>query len=88
MPSAAEMLVLGAPCQGVVLALCALRKTRDTAQLAQRVHAVAPTGEDLVRIGLVAHIPHQAVGRACWRHMVQGLVSSTVPVGFEVPAVV
>ena len=37
--------------KGVVIAFGALRKARQAAQLAQRVHAVASPGEDLVRIG-------------------------------------
>ena len=47
--------------KGVVRALGALRKARNAAQLAQRVHAIAPARQDLVRVGLVAHVPHQAV---------------------------
>jgi len=47
--------------EGVVLALVAARKAAQAAELAQRAHAVAPAGEDLVRIGLVAHVPHQPV---------------------------
>ena len=47
--------------EGVVLAFVAARKSRQAAQLAQGVEALAPAGEDLVRIGLVAHVPHQTV---------------------------
>ena len=47
--------------KGVVRAFAAHRKARDAAQLAQRGHALAPTGEDFVRVGLVAHVPHDAV---------------------------
>ena len=47
--------------EGVVLAFVATREAADAAELAQRVHAVAPAGEDLVRVGLVADVPHQAV---------------------------
>ena len=57
--------------KGVVDALGTLRKARDAAQLAQRVHAVAAAGQDLVRVGLVAHVPHQAVFRGV-EDMVQG----------------
>ena len=49
--------------EGVVFALDAPRKAGNATQLAQCVHALAPTGEDLVRIGLVADVPHQAVTR-------------------------
>ena len=49
--------------EGVVLALVAARKARDAAELAQRRHPLAPAGQDLVRIGLVADVPDQAVVR-------------------------
>ena len=49
--------------EGVVLALVAARKAGDAAELAQRGHALAPAGQDLVRIGLVAHVPDQPVVR-------------------------
>ena len=45
----------------VVLALGALGEARQAAALAQRTDTVAPAGEDLVRIGLVADIPDQRV---------------------------
>ena len=38
-----------------------LVEARKTAALAQRADAVAAAGQDLVRIGLVADIPDQAV---------------------------
>jgi hypothetical protein len=62
MPSAAEMrrrAVRGA--EGVVLALVAAREAAMPAELAQRVHALAPAGQDLVRVGLVADVPDQPV---------------------------
>ena len=49
--------------EGVVLALVAARKAGDAAELAQRRHAVAPAGQHLVRIGLVADVPDDAVVR-------------------------
>ena len=39
-------------------------------KLAQRSHALAPAGQNFVRIGLVAHVPHQAVARGV-EHIVQ-----------------
>ncbi len=46
----------------VSYSLSSLRgKARQPAQLAQAAHAVAPAGQDLVRIGLVAHVPDQPV---------------------------
>ena len=56
--------------EGVVFAFAALRKARQAAELAQAVHAVAPAGEDLVRVGLVAHVPDDAVVRRV-EHVVQ-----------------
>ncbi len=56
--------------EGVVLALRALGETGETAALSQRADAVAPAGEDLVRIGLVADVPDDAVGRRV-EHVVQ-----------------
>ena len=56
--------------KGVVLTLAALREAAQTAELAQRVHALAATRQNFVRVGLVAHIPHQSViGRV--EHIVQ-----------------
>ena len=52
----------------VVFALGALGEAGQAAALAQRADAVAPAGEDLVRIGLMADVPDQPVGRAYRRH--------------------
>ena len=49
----------------VVFALGALGEAGEAVALAQRADAVAPAGEDLVRIGLVADVPDQAVLAAC-----------------------
>ena len=50
--------------EGVVFALVAAREAGDAAELAQAVHALAPAGQHLVRVGLVAHVPdHAVVGR-------------------------
>ncbi len=56
--------------KGVVLALVTARKAAHAAQLAQRRHAVAPARQDLVGVGLVTHVPHQAVARRV-EHVVQ-----------------
>src|SRR5271166_1032575 len=55
----------------VIVAFAALGEAGEPAALAQGADARAPAGEDLVRIGLVADVPDQAVG---WRveHVVQG----------------
>ena len=55
----------------VVFALGALGEARQAAALAERADAVAPPGQDLVRIGLVADVPDQAVARRV-EHIVQG----------------
>src|SRR5260221_17015 len=47
--------------EGVVLRLAAPRKARDAVDHAQACHLLAPAGEDLVRVGLVANIPDDAV---------------------------
>ncbi len=49
--------------EGVVLALRAAREGGQAVLLTQRGHALAATGEDLVRIGLMADVPHQPVVR-------------------------
>ena len=45
----------------VVFALRALGETGEAAALSQGADAVAPAGQDLVRIGLVTDVPDQAV---------------------------
>ena len=47
----------------VVLALRPLGEAGQAATLAERTDAVAASGQDLVRIGLMADIPDQPVGR-------------------------
>ena len=47
--------------EGVVFALGALGEAGEAATLTQRPDAVAPPGQDLVRIGLVADVPDQPV---------------------------
>ena len=56
--------------EGVVFALNASRKARNSTVLAQLRHALTPTGQDLVRIGLVSDIPDDAIGRRI-EHIVQ-----------------
>ena len=47
--------------EGVVLALVASGKTRQTTQLTKRGHALTPTRQNFVWICLVAYVPHNAV---------------------------
>ena len=49
--------------EGVVFALGALGEAGEPAALTQGADAVAPAGQDLVGIGLVADVPDQPVGR-------------------------
>ena len=48
----------------VVDALAATREAADAPELPQRVEAVEPTGEQLVRVGLMPRVPDDAVARA------------------------
>ena len=49
--------------EGIELAFFAARKPGQAVVLAQRRHAFAPPGEDFVRVGLMADVPYQLVGR-------------------------
>jgi len=51
--------------EGVVFAFHPLGETAETVALAQRAHAVAAAGQNLVRIGLVADIPDSGGRPAC-----------------------
>ena len=62
----------------IVIALGALGETGQPAAGAQRADAVAAAGQDLVRIGLMADVPDQAVARGV-EDVVQAVVSSTTP---------
>ena len=63
-PSAAEIEVERMRrAERVVFALAALGEAAQAAALAQRADAVAPPGQDLVRIALVADVPDQPVAR-------------------------
>ncbi|MNV03735.1 hypothetical protein D3C71_940150 [compost metagenome] len=60
-----------ADAEGVVFAFLALGERRNAVLLLDRVDAVATAGEDLVRISLVAHVPHQLIDRRV-EQVVQG----------------
>ena len=60
-----------ADAKGVVLAFAAARESGDAILLPQGAHLLAPTGEDLVRIGLMTHVPDQAIIGGV-EHIVQG----------------
>ena len=57
--------------ESVIFALGPLGEARQAAALAQGAHPVAASGQDLVRIGLMAHVPNQDIARRL-EHMVQG----------------
>ena len=52
-----------ADAERVVRTLAAARKGRQAVALFDAPESIAPPGEHLVRIGLMAHVPHQAVVR-------------------------
>ena len=70
----------------VVLALAALGEARQPAGLAQRADAVAPAGDDLVRIGLVADVPDQAVARRVEHPVQRDRQLDDAEAGAEMPA--
>ena len=72
--------------KGVVVTLGALRKAAQPAPLAQRTHALTPTGQNFVRIGLVAHIPHHTVLRRVEDIVQRDGELDRAKVGAEVPS--
>ena len=72
----------------IKLAFGTLWKTAQSTHLPQGLHALASAGQDFVRVGLMAHIPHHPVFRRI-EHIVQGHselhrteVGAQVPAGF------
>src|SRR3984885_11370765 len=53
---------MGRP-ERVILAFRALGKTAQASALPQSSDPIAPSGQDLVRVGLVANVPDDAIGR-------------------------
>ena len=72
--------------EGVVDALVAARKAGNAAQLAQRMHPVAAAGQDLVRVGLMADIPDDAVFRRIERIMQRNRQLDRAEVGRQMAA--
>ena len=72
--------------KSIKLALIPLGKTCHAVELAQSVHSVAATGQDFVRIGLVAHVPHQTVMRGVEHVMQRHSEFNRTKVGAEVSA--
>ena len=70
----------------VVLALGAAREAGQPAALAQRADAVAAAGQDLVRIGLMADVPDQAVARRVEHPMQRDGQLDHAEAGAQMPA--
>ena len=49
--------------KGVVLALGALEESGHSVLLAERLHPIVATGEQLVRVALMSNVPHELVAR-------------------------
>ena len=71
--------------KGVEHTLGALRETAQATQLAQGGHALAPPGDDFVRIGLVAHIPDDAVLRGVENVMQRQRQLHRAQIGAQMP---
>ena len=72
--------------EGVELALGTLGEGRQAVVLAHAVHGFTTAGQNLVRIGLMTHVPHQTVMGRFQRMMERhGQLDHTEP-GTEVPA--
>ena len=55
--------------ESVVVALAALQESGQTLLLPERLHASVASGEKLVRISLVTHVPHQLIAGRIERRM-------------------
>jgi len=72
--------------EGIVFALRTLGEARKPAALTQRADAVTPPGDDLVRVALVAHVPHQLVVRRVEDIMDRDSQFDHAEAGAKVPA--
>ena len=75
-----------ADAEGVVIAFFALGEGRDAVLLLDGVDLVAPAGEDLVRVTLVADVPDQAVGRGVVQEVQGHREFDHAQAGAEMPA--
>ena len=75
-----------ADAKGVVLAFGTMAEGRESAEAANGFKLFATAGEDLVRIGLVAHVPDQAVMRRIKTAMQRQRQFHRAQVGGEMPA--
>ena len=72
--------------EDVVLGFRAVREAREPARLADRLETVAPAGQDLVRIRLVAHVPDEEVLRRVEHVVERDGQLDRAEAGREVPA--
>src|SRR5215472_6988390 len=72
--------------EGVVITLGAARKSRDATPLPQGGHALAPPGQNLVRVALVADVPDDAVARRVEDVMQRDGELHRAKVGRQMPA--
>ncbi len=70
----------------VVLGLGDRAERREAAVLADRAELIAPAGEDLVRVGLVADVPEDLVARGVEQRVQRDRQLARAEVGAEVPA--
>ena len=56
----------------IVNALAAFGEPREAVGLAETAHARAPSGDNLMRIGLMANVPNQAIARGVKNVMERG----------------
>ena len=72
--------------EGVVFAFLAAREAGDAAYLRSVLHALAPAGENLVRIGLMTDVPHQPVVRGVEDVMQRDGQLDRAEIGRQMPA--
>ncbi|CAG9212845.1 hypothetical protein PSP6_310082 [Paraburkholderia tropica] len=72
--------------EGVVVGFVAFREARNAAELTQRRHLVAAARENLVRVGLMAHVPDDAVARRVEHVMKRDRQFDRTKVGRQVAA--
>ena len=70
----------------VVLGLLDRAERREAAVLADRLQLLAPAGEDLVRVGLVADVPQDLVARGLQQRVQRHRQLARAEVRAEVPA--
>ena len=72
--------------KGVVDTFVTARKARQPTKLTQAAHAVAPTGENFMRIRLVTHVPDDAVFRGIKNVMQRDGELNGAKIGGQMPS--